>query len=74
MFLLTCDPVFAPTISSSPIISMVLVSVTVRALGPPMLNVRRAHCQNGSNRASRKTVLPISPTSRAVERFAGERP
>ena len=34
MFLLICDPVFAPMISSWPIISMMLLSVTVRASGP----------------------------------------
>jgi hypothetical protein len=51
---------------------MVLSSVTVLASGPRMFNVRRAHCQNGSNLASRKMVRPISPTSRAVETFDGE--
>jgi hypothetical protein len=71
MFLLTCDPVFAPMISSSPSISMVLLSVIVSASDPPMLSVRRAHRQNGSNLASRKMVRPTSPTSRAVETFDG---
>jgi len=37
---------------------MELVSVIFRAFGPPMLSVRRAHCQNNS-RASRKTVAEL---------------
>ena len=48
---------------------MELVSVIFRAFGPPMLSVRRAHCQNNS-RASRKTVAELG-APRCFQRHAG---
>ena len=41
-----------------------------RAFGPPMLSVRRAHCQNSNSRASRKRVTELG-APRCFQRHAG---